>query len=259
MRPCRRARLPPPARVFPSWPAAQLKRPFLTPRGPYYAAVTPTYLRELLEAVRAWNCSWLASAPLPPRLPPPNSRLPPCTLSQYGHAADGLKFAGGAFSITARPALRALLDAAHDHGLYVSTGGWIEHVLTQVGLQRWWHKWGRAGLQRDAAQALPQTAGTLPPRLPACRAGARCRRTCANAGSWQASGGAVCICACCPLAAHVACSCRLPVFRPTADPDPDPSPLPACRALMWWRCLPASSRCPPPTWRAWCGTCAPPA
>lgn len=29
--------------------------------------------------------------------------------------------------------VRALNDAAHQHGVYVSTGGWVEHVLGQVG------------------------------------------------------------------------------------------------------------------------------
>ncbi|KAI7840207.1 hypothetical protein COHA_005989 [Chlorella ohadii] len=57
--------------------------------------MTPTYLRELLEAV--------------------------------GHAVDGLKFAGGSFSVHSRSSLRQLIDIAHEHGVHVSTGGWIEH------------------------------------------------------------------------------------------------------------------------------------
>ncbi|EFN54411.1 hypothetical protein CHLNCDRAFT_135754 [Chlorella variabilis] len=66
-------------------------------RGPYYTPVTPTYLRELLDAV--------------------------------GHAVDGLKFAGGAFHVMNRRAVKALNDEAHKHDVYTSTGGWIEHVL----------------------------------------------------------------------------------------------------------------------------------
>lgn len=45
---------------------------------------------------------------------------------------DGLKFAGGAFSVLARASLQALISAAHEYDVYVSTGGWIEHVLARV-------------------------------------------------------------------------------------------------------------------------------
>jgi hypothetical protein len=31
-----------------------------------------------------------------------------------------------------RPAVRELLAIAHEHGVYASTGGWIEHVLAQA-------------------------------------------------------------------------------------------------------------------------------
>jgi phosphosulfolactate synthase (CoM biosynthesis protein A) len=82
-----------------------------------------------------------------------------------GHHVDGLKFAGGSFSLFPEDKLRELIDLAHDHGVYVSTvcippkshlqhlypvpdcpppeppspqsnimtpqGGWIEHILTQ--------------------------------------------------------------------------------------------------------------------------------
>lgn len=48
-----------------------------------------------------------------------------------GHHVDGLKFAGGSFSLFPEDHLRSLIDLAHQHGVYVSTGGWIEHVLTQ--------------------------------------------------------------------------------------------------------------------------------
>lgn len=61
--------------------------------------MTPTYLRELLES--------------------------------FSHAIDGMKFAGGAFAVHTKPALKDLIDIAHQHDVYVSTGGWIEHVLRQ--------------------------------------------------------------------------------------------------------------------------------
>jgi phosphosulfolactate synthase (CoM biosynthesis protein A) len=37
-----------------------------------------------------------------------------------GHDVDGLKFAGGSFSLFPEPALRELLDLVHAHGAYVS-------------------------------------------------------------------------------------------------------------------------------------------
>lgn len=66
-------------------------------RGPYYAPVTNTYLDELL--------------------------------SDWGEYVDGVKFAGGAFSLMPEGRLRALIETAHKHNCYVSTGGYIERVL----------------------------------------------------------------------------------------------------------------------------------
>ncbi|TFK38872.1 2R-phospho-3-sulfolactate synthase [Crucibulum laeve] len=66
-------------------------------RGPYYAPVTKTYLDELL--------------------------------GDWGEYVDGVKCAGGAFSLMPRERLSALIDTTHKHGgCYVSTGGFIEHV-----------------------------------------------------------------------------------------------------------------------------------
>ncbi|CDM32477.1 (2R)-phospho-3-sulpholactate synthase, ComA [Penicillium roqueforti FM164] len=47
-----------------------------------------------------------------------------------GDHVDGLKFAGGAFTLFHETPLRELVDLAHEHGVYVSTGGWAEHLLT---------------------------------------------------------------------------------------------------------------------------------
>ncbi|KAJ5919039.1 sulfonate biosynthesis enzyme [Penicillium verhagenii] len=47
-----------------------------------------------------------------------------------GNHVDGLKFAGGSFSLHEEKPLRELIDMAHDNGVYVSTGGWAEHLLT---------------------------------------------------------------------------------------------------------------------------------
>jgi phosphosulfolactate synthase (CoM biosynthesis protein A) len=43
---------------------------------------------------------------------------------------DVLKFAGGSFSLMPRKAVKELLDLSHRYDVQVSTGGFIEHVLT---------------------------------------------------------------------------------------------------------------------------------
>ncbi|KAJ5097597.1 hypothetical protein N7456_008318 [Penicillium angulare] len=47
-----------------------------------------------------------------------------------GNHVDGLKFAGGSFSLFEEKPLRELIDLAHENDVYVSTGGWAEHILT---------------------------------------------------------------------------------------------------------------------------------
>ncbi|KAF8648961.1 hypothetical protein AX16_006075 [Volvariella volvacea WC 439] len=66
-------------------------------RGPYYFPVTRTYLDELLN--------------------------------DWGEYVDGVKFAGGSFSLMKKENLKELIDIAHKHDCYVSTGGYIERVL----------------------------------------------------------------------------------------------------------------------------------
>jgi phosphosulfolactate synthase (CoM biosynthesis protein A) len=68
-------------------------------RGPYYTPMGKRYLEDVLE-----------------------------TMGTY---IDVLKFAGGSFSLMPRKAVRELLDLCHNHDVMVSTGGFIEHVLTQ--------------------------------------------------------------------------------------------------------------------------------
>ncbi len=68
-------------------------------RGPYYTPMGKGYLKDLLE-----------------------------TMSFY---ADSLKFAGGSFTLMPRERVREILDLCHQHNLLVSTGGFIEYVLTQ--------------------------------------------------------------------------------------------------------------------------------
>lgn len=50
-------------------------------------------------------------------------------LGSFGEYIDGLKYAGGSFALMSRRDVREVNDLAHEHGLYVSTGGWVERVL----------------------------------------------------------------------------------------------------------------------------------
>lgn len=68
-------------------------------RGPYYTPMGKRYLEDVLE-----------------------------TMGSY---VDALKFAGGSFSLMPRRAVKELLDLCHAHHVVVSTGGFIEYVLTQ--------------------------------------------------------------------------------------------------------------------------------
>ena len=68
-------------------------------RGPYYTPMGTRYLQDVLETMGAY--------------------------------VDSLKFAGGSFALMPRPAVKALIDLCHTHNVLVSTGGFIEYVLTQ--------------------------------------------------------------------------------------------------------------------------------
>lgn len=68
-------------------------------RGPYYTPMGKRYLQDILETMGAY--------------------------------VDVLKFAGGSFSLMPRRAVKELLEVCHAHNVLVSTGGFIEHVLTQ--------------------------------------------------------------------------------------------------------------------------------
>jgi phosphosulfolactate synthase (CoM biosynthesis protein A) len=67
-------------------------------RGPYYTPMGKRYLQDILETMGAY--------------------------------VDVLKFAGGSFSLMPRQAVKELLDLCHTYNVQVSTGGFIEHVLT---------------------------------------------------------------------------------------------------------------------------------
>jgi phosphosulfolactate synthase (CoM biosynthesis protein A) len=67
-------------------------------RGPYYTPVGTNYLSDVLETMGAY--------------------------------VDVFKFSGGAFTLMPRNVVKALIDLCHRHDVLVSTGGFIERVLT---------------------------------------------------------------------------------------------------------------------------------
>lgn len=68
-------------------------------RGPYYTVVGKNYLQDIME-----------------------------TMSPY---VDAFKFAGGSFSLMPKNVVKELIDLCHSYGVQVSTGGFIENVLTR--------------------------------------------------------------------------------------------------------------------------------
>jgi phosphosulfolactate synthase (CoM biosynthesis protein A) len=68
-------------------------------RGSYYTPLGPRYLADVLE-----------------------------TMSPH---IDSLKFGGGSFAIYPRAKLVELIELCHQHDVTVSTGGFVEYVLTQ--------------------------------------------------------------------------------------------------------------------------------
>jgi phosphosulfolactate synthase (CoM biosynthesis protein A) len=70
-------------------------------RGPYYSPVGRRYLEDVLE-----------------------------TMGSY---VDTLKYAGGSFALMPRETVRELNELCHEHDVAISTGGFLEYVLTQRG------------------------------------------------------------------------------------------------------------------------------
>jgi phosphosulfolactate synthase (CoM biosynthesis protein A) len=52
-------------------------------------------------------------------------------LETMGTYVDSVKFAAGSFSLMPRKAVKELIDLCHQYDVLVSTGGFIEYVLTQ--------------------------------------------------------------------------------------------------------------------------------
>jgi len=68
-------------------------------RGPYYTPMGLHYLQDVLDTM--------------------------------GWYVDSLKFAGGSFALMPRQAVKEIIDLCHKHDVVVSTGGFVEYVLTQ--------------------------------------------------------------------------------------------------------------------------------
>lgn len=68
-------------------------------RGPYYTPVGKRYLEDILETMGAY--------------------------------VDIFKFSGGSFSLMPEKAVKELIDLCHSYEVMVSTGGFIEYVLTK--------------------------------------------------------------------------------------------------------------------------------
>lgn len=45
-----------------------------------------------------------------------------------GQFVDGLKFSGGSHSLMPKSFIKEVIDMAHQHDVYVSTGDWAEHL-----------------------------------------------------------------------------------------------------------------------------------
>ena len=63
-------------------------------------------------------------------------------LDQMGNYVDTVKFAGGSFALMPRRIVRGIIDVCHKHNVCVSTGGFVEHVLTQGAdaVDRYFHE-----------------------------------------------------------------------------------------------------------------------
>lgn len=68
-------------------------------RGPYYSVMGKRYLNDIME-----------------------------TMGDY---VDSLKFSGGSFTLMPPEKVQELIEIAHEHKALVSTGGFMEYVLTQ--------------------------------------------------------------------------------------------------------------------------------
>ncbi|KAL5700224.1 Protein HEAT-STRESS-ASSOCIATED 32 [Ranunculus cassubicifolius] len=52
-------------------------------------------------------------------------------LETRGEFVDGFKFSGGSHSLFPKDFIKQVIDMAHKHSVYVSTGDWAQHYLAQ--------------------------------------------------------------------------------------------------------------------------------
>ena len=82
---------------LPELPRKPRKTGVVEIRGPYYTSVTTKYLEGLLD--------------------------------DWGEYFDGYKFAGGSMRLLGADRVSRIIRLCHDHGVYVSTGGFVERVI----------------------------------------------------------------------------------------------------------------------------------
>lgn len=80
-------------------PKKPRKKGIIEIRGPYYSSITYDYLKGILH--------------------------------DWSNYFDGYKFAGGSERFLSRNTVKDILDACHDHDVYVSTGGFVERIIVQ--------------------------------------------------------------------------------------------------------------------------------
>ncbi|XP_028796046.1 protein HEAT-STRESS-ASSOCIATED 32-like [Neltuma alba] len=66
-------------------------------RGPHYSLLNQNVLQDIFESM--------------------------------GEFVDGLKFSGGSHSLIPKTVIKEMIDMAHQHDVYVSTGNWAEHMV----------------------------------------------------------------------------------------------------------------------------------
>lgn len=66
-------------------------------RGPHYSLLNQNVLQDIFESM--------------------------------GEFVDGLKFSGGSHSLIPKTVIKEMIDMAHRHDVYVSTGNWAEHMV----------------------------------------------------------------------------------------------------------------------------------
>src|SRR5438552_11734741 len=99
-------------------------------------------------------------------------------LDTMGAYVDILKFAGGSFALMPAQAVKEIIDLCHAHDVLVSTGGFIEYVLTQgaKAVDRYIETCSRPGGVRLVYQELRRRGQPVWRPQPDCSAAMPARR-----------------------------------------------------------------------------------